>query len=52
MQKKGGVVFSVGRLSKQIQERGEVADADQRWELKFQEQMKDVGNAPWRALDI
>lgn len=46
MQKKGGVVISVGKLSKQVQLRGEKANADQRWELKFQEQMKDVGNAP------
>lgn len=46
MQKQGGVFISVGRLSKQVQ------DADQKWELKCQEQMKDVGNAPWRALDV
>lgn len=46
MQKKGGVFVSVGRLRKQVQQRGETADADQRQELKYQEQMKDVGNAP------
>lgn len=51
MRQKDGVIISVGRLSKQVQQRGDIRCRPEVG-IKISVANKGVGNAPWRVLDV